>query len=316
MNITDLKKAESRFLNLGFTKAQFERECSFAIQAINKSKQLNDCTLLSKLESVVNLANVGLTLNPISRECYLIARYDRFERNMKCHVEPSYMGLIKLLVDGGCITSIVSNVVHENDTIEISLADNVNPVVHKIDPMIQDRGKIVGVYTVATLENGTKQAEWMHIMDIEEIRERSESYKYYLKMQKEGKEVSCVWVSDFSEMARKTPIKRLYKYLPKKNERVDLAINLDDLDYKVTYKQEDYILALLKTSNFDDEQRNEFEMELTVMSANRANEVIEILKDNQQILAMTGTGNPSQTQIANEVKELIDIDNAKEDMKK
>src|SRR5690606_6391409 len=86
------------------------------------------------------------------------------------------------------------------------------------------------------------------------------------------------------EMARKTVIKRIYKYLPRTDrmERVDRAISEDNRDFGASDDQLSYIESLLHTSTLEERQRGAIEMEMSVMNGQRASEVINMLKANQQ----------------------------------
>lgn len=269
---------EIKMQEAGFKPEQVKREISFAVQHINKSLQLQKCTPLSLLTAVMNVSNIDLSLNPASKECYLIPRYNGVTKQMEAALEPSYVGLVKLLTDTGSVTSMVCQLVYSNDIFKIDLADNRNPVKHEIDPT-KKRGDKLGCYALATLPDGTRQVEWMTMEEIYAIRDRSETYKAY----KEGKIKSCTWISDDGEMSRKTVIKRIYKYLPRTERMatIDNAIQLDNSDYMASDDQIDYIHSLLQTSSLDQRQRDAIEMETTVMNPQRASDVIQNLKENQ-----------------------------------
>ena len=74
---------------------------------------------------------------------------------------------------------------------------------------------IVSVYAVAHLKDGYTQFEVMTRDEVEAIRERSKSKSH------------GPWVTDFAEMARKTVVKRLCKYLPL-SPQLAAAIELDN----------------------------------------------------------------------------------------
>lgn len=263
----------------GFKPERVKQEISFAIQAINKSAQLQKCSRESLMQSVLNVSNVGLTLNPAAKEAYLIPRYNSMTRSMDACLDPSYIGYVKLLTDTGSVKSMVCQIVYDGDSFEIDLANNTNPVTHKPQLSSAKRGNVVGVYALATLADGTRQVEWMDLSEVEQIRERSETYKAF----KNNKISSCTWASDFGEMARKTVIKRIYKYLPRSEKAavLDRVIELDNEDYKITDAQIEYIENLLRTSTYDERNKTWLEMEIPTMGAKRASEVIEMLKNNQ-----------------------------------
>jgi len=211
----------------GLTDSDFAKEVSFAIQHTVKNPYLKNCDSKSVLRAIMNVAQIGLTLNPVLKYSYLVPRYNSKEKIIECVLEPSYVGLAKLLTDSGSVTSIECHVIHEGDECQIDIANPLKVIKH--EPYFltgKSKGKIKGVYSLATLPDGSRHFEGMSYEDVCEIRDRSESYKAY----KEGKTKSCIWVSDEQEMCRKTVIKRHSKYLPKSvgTEKLDKAIELDN----------------------------------------------------------------------------------------
>lgn len=273
---------EKAMREAGFSPEKVKQEISFAIQHINKSKQLQECTPESKLQAVMNISNIGLSLNPAAKEAYLIPRYNSVFRCMEASLEPGYVGLVKLLTDSGSVVSMVAQLVYQNDKFKLDIANNQNPITHEPELTKTKRGEIIGVYALATLPDKSRQAEWMDVDEVNGIKERSETYKAF----KEGKIKSCTWFTDFGEMCRKTVIKRIYKYLPRTDRmsQIDNAVQQDNLDYTASNDQIDYIESLLSTSTYDERQRTAIEMETAVMSAQRASQVIEQLKNNQQVV--------------------------------
>ena len=218
-----------RMTEVGMKEATARKEMSFAVQLCNSSPTLQKCTLESVLAAVVNVANIGLTLNPAAKMAYIIARWNKQINGFEAVYMPDYRGLLFLATQAGGIVSAICDVVHENDEIVFEPTNSRNPVTHR--PAWKDRGNIIGWYGVATLPNGDKQAERMLLDEVIEIRDRSDSFKGF----KEGKIKSCPWDSDFSEMGRKTVLKRLLKYVPKtsgpEQERLNRAIEADNFDY-------------------------------------------------------------------------------------
>lgn len=271
--------AEKRMMELGMDLVTIKKEISFAIQHMNKNPKLMECSPESKLASVVNIANIGLTLNPASKEAYLLPRWSNVTRSNECCLEPSYVGLVKLLTDAGSVKSVVCNLVYENDIFEMDMADNKKPITHKPCLVKSKRGDILGAYAIATLPDDNRQVEWMDQEELFQIRERSETYKAYLN----GKVKSCTWVTDEGEMMRKTVIKRIYKYLPRTDRMsyIDNAIQVDNDDYVASESQINYIESLLENSTYDEDQRKYISMQLNGLSSLRAGQIIEDLRLNQ-----------------------------------
>lgn len=265
----------------GFNPERVKKEISFAIQIINKSPGLQKCSQQSLQAAVLNISNIGLSLNPVAREGYLIPRWDSLNKCSVAVFDPSYIGLVKLLTDSGSVKSMLCQLVYSGDNFEVDLANNGNPVIHKPELTRSKRGDVTGVYALATLIDGTRQVEYMSIEEVNEIRERSETYKAF----KAGKIQSCTWITDAGEMTRKTVIKRIYKYLPRTDRmtQIDEAISAYNSDFAISDAQAYYIESLVATSTLDDRQRGAIEMEVPVMSSSRATEVIEMLKANQQL---------------------------------
>lgn len=266
--------------DLGMNPSVIKKEVSFALQAINKSSKLKECTPESKIAAVINIANIGLTLNPVAKEACLVPRWNNALKVNECSLEPMYPGLVKLLTDAGSVKSISAQIVYENDRISINKGDNQSPVTHIPELNSAKKGQIIGVYAIATLIDGSRQVEWMDKLATDEIKERSETFSAY----KSGKIKTCTWVTDEPEMMRKTVIKRIYKYLPRteRMQAIDNAVSIDNTDYAASNDQLAYIESLLHTSTLEQRQVDNIEMEIPVMNGKRASEVIKMLQMNQQ----------------------------------
>jgi phage RecT family recombinase len=273
------------------------RETSFALQAVNSNSYLAQATPSSVAKCVMNVAFTGLSLNPVLKYAYITPR--RVNNAVEAVLMPSYIGLCKLIIDAGAVRNIYAYLVHDGDEFEPVFGTELG-LIHK--PKF---GKnVTHVYAVAVLMDGSKQFEVMTVEDVNEIRERSDCYKSY----KDGKARSCIWVSDYGEMAKKTVIKRLTKYLPKtdKWEVVAKAIEVDNQDYPATDGQYTYIERLLDNSNYDQPRRDDVMRKIVNgMTLSDAETIINHLQQHQ-LDAIASGQNYSQTdikrKIANEVK--------------
>ena len=276
-------KVKQRFIELTDSKT-FETELSFALQHINKSPQLKKATAQSNIQAVLNIAQTGLTLNPVMKMAYLVPRF--MNEQIETHLKPSYIGLCKLVTDTGSAKRIYSHVVREGDEFKVSLGLNMDLIHSPSLDNSREQKEITHVYCVAVLSDDTPMIEVMTSEQVNEIRERSEAYKAF----KAGRMKSCVWQSDYSEMARKTVIRRAIKQIPKTNmwQKVGEVVKLDETDYKATEGQISYIETLLITSNITREQEEGIFFELDTMSPDRAKEVIDFLKNNQRDAILSG----------------------------
>ncbi len=242
----DLAQVEQRMLPL-LDKKTLEREISFAIQMHNNSNQLQKCSRDSFMKAVYNLAITGLSLNPVMKLAYLIPRY--VNGGMQAVLEPSYQGLINLVTDSGAVKTLSARIVYDGDDFDVDYGTE-SKINHK--PKFKSREPLA-VYSVAVLHNGQTQFEVMTIDEVNEIRDRSESYKAF----SDGKIKSCIWSDFYGEMAKKTVIKRLFKYLPKNKEleRAATAISISDEDYNASPSQLDYLVTLIERAAYDDDTK-------------------------------------------------------------
>lgn len=295
-NITPINKdfykpIESVFINQGgLNKSDFEREASFAIQHLSKNPYLQKADQKSILKSVLNIAQTGLTLNPISKYAYLVPRYNGATKTLECVLDPSYTGLVKLLTDSGAVKSINCQIVYDGDDIEADFASDKKIVKHV--PYLltgKEQGNVKLVYSVATLHDGSYHAEIMSINEVNDIRDKSEAYKAY----KAEKTKTCIWVDHYTEMVRKTCIKRHFKHLPKSGnlENLEKAIDLSHvasgIAEPVSYTSIGLIESMLQTANLSEEEKDKIESEISLIEyEHQARKVISYLNKNEQILGV------------------------------
>lgn len=123
-------------------------------------------------------------------------------------------GLRKKVCNSGEIATWDAHVVHENDLFEFELGDNPS-IRHQ--PALDNPGKPIGAYSIATLKSGEKSREVMSIAAIEKVRSRSRAKD------------NGPWVTDYEEMCRKTVARRQSKVLPMSTDLDDLLRRDDDL---------------------------------------------------------------------------------------
>jgi recombination protein RecT len=276
-------------------EATFQKESSFAIQHLMKNSYLAGADKNSILMAVLNIAQIGLTLNPALKLAYLVPR--RVGGNLECVLEPSYQGLVKLATDTGSVRNIYAHLIHEKDTFSQTLGTSPE-IIHS--PKLGNRGNVIGVYAVAILQDGSKQIEVMDVSEIDEIKETSESWKSF----KAGKSKSCIWNDYFDEMARKTIIKRICKYLPKTEmwDKLGKAIEMDNEDYAISYAQANLLDSLIQYATIPEERKEMIEKTMNLMSRDEATKLIEELKE-KQVDAINGGVGYNQTQIKEKLKE-------------
>lgn len=159
------------------------------LTALTKTPKLMECTQESVMRCMMDCSALGI--EPDGRRVHLIP-YGK-----ECTLIIDYKGLVELVRRSGNVTSIRAEHVCEND--EFSWENGV--LNHRID-WRKPRGEIQAVYAEAKLASGETQTAVMTREEVEGIRKRSKAGS------------SGPWVTDWGEMAKKTPLRRLVKLLP------------------------------------------------------------------------------------------------------
>ena len=128
---------------------------------------------------------------------------------------PMVAGLRKKVRNSGDLATWDVYAVHELDQFEYQLGDE--PFIrHK--PALDNPGKLIAVYSIATLKSGEKSRDVMSISEVERIRLRS-------RAKDDGP-----WKTDFEEMAKKTVARRHSKVLPMSTDLDDLIRRDDEIE--------------------------------------------------------------------------------------
>jgi len=196
----------------------FETECLFAKQQIMK----NDLTLKtaennqdSLRNAILNVAAIGISLNPASAHAYLVPR-----GGMVC-LDLSFKGLVKLATDAGAIEWAKAELAYEGDVVTWkSMTEIPGHEFKAFDPNRFDAANplknLIGGYCVAKLTSGGYLVDRMTAGEILEVRNSSKA---------RGGPWAGKWAG---EMAKKTLIKRAYKSWPQSGglARIEEAINI------------------------------------------------------------------------------------------
>jgi len=220
-SIVAIQKAKDKFTEISLatkTNMVYQSEAMFAMQAIQKNSYTE--TIANKSpdsvrNAVINVASIGLSLNPATALAYLVPR-----DNVIC-LDISYQGLIRIATDTGSIRWAKAELVHKNDDFLYRGVSSIPE--HTFNPF-GDRGDFVGVYCTAKTSDGDYLTEVISASDINEIRNKSQAYISFAN----GKARQCPWNDFFGEMAKKTCIKRASKTWPKsqRGDRLQTAIDI------------------------------------------------------------------------------------------
>jgi recombination protein RecT len=201
-----------------------DRFIAVALQAITRSPRLLQCTPASIIKALRDAAELGLEPSGLMGSAYLVPYRNRKSNTYEAQLIAGYRGLIDLARRSGEVKTIEAHVVRERDEFVFEFGTtaylrhvpylNVGDLDENDQPI--DAGNFVAAYAFARLTSGEVQFEVMDVPQIEQIRRRS-------KAADDGP-----WVTDWAEMARKTPTRRLLKYLPLSAVALTRALELED----------------------------------------------------------------------------------------
>ena len=207
MNIVEFVNNQEQFFTpvVADESINWGKESQVAIQAFQKNDYLAKIATsnpISAQNAIINVAAIGITLNPASKLAYLVPR------DGGVCLDISYMGLLHIAQQAGSILWGQCKLVHANDTYESNGLDKAP--THKYQAF-GERGPIIGGYCTVKTPDSDYLTEEMSLADIKKVAATSKAKK-------------GPWQTFWEEMARKTIVKRASKYWPKV-DRLDRAIH-------------------------------------------------------------------------------------------
>jgi len=186
-----------------------DRLIKVALLATSKTPALLACSQASILQSVMQAAELGLEVNSPLGHAYLVPF------KSECQLIIGYRGYIELAKRSGQIDTVEARCVYANDFFEVVYGTEQR-LIHR--PALKDPGPLVCVYALARIKGSDMpQIDVLTPRDIEYAKSISRTSG------------SGPWRDRYDEMARKTAVRRLAKYLPLSPELAD-AMDLDDRD--------------------------------------------------------------------------------------
>lgn len=172
-----------------------ERYTRIAAQAIQQNEDLVKCDPGSLLTAVLKCAADGLV--PDGREAAFVPFTVRGQKTVQ--YLPMIGGMRKKAAEHG--VQISAYCVYQNDQFQFRLG--THPLIEHIPAKLgNEKGDLIGAYSVATDRDGLKYVEVMDKAEIDAIRQRSRAKD------------AGPWVTDYAEMARKTVARRNFKQVP------------------------------------------------------------------------------------------------------
>jgi recombination protein RecT len=201
-----------------------DRLARIALTEVRKTPALGKCDQASFLGAIMQCAQLGIEPGSALGHAYLLPFDNRKKGITEVQFILGYRGMIDLARRSGQILSIEARAVYTADKFHVSLGLNPD-LTHEPDWEAEDRGPMRFVYAVAKLRDGGTQFDVMSRADIEKVRQKSRAGQ------------SGPWVDHYEEMAKKTVIRRLFKYLPmsiemagavEQDERIDINLPQDN----------------------------------------------------------------------------------------
>ncbi|AFC28368.1 DNA-binding phage-related protein [Paenibacillus mucilaginosus 3016] len=197
-----------------------ERLLRIATTSIRTNPKLKVCTPESLLGAVMQCAQLGLEPS-ILGHAYLVPyrnkKKDAAGKDLgwvdEAQFQIGYKGYIELARRTGHVSSIVAQAVHEKDLFEYEYG--IDEKLRHV-PADGDRGPVTKYYAYAKFKDGGYSFMVMSKRDIELHRDKFSKAKTY-----------GPWVDHFDEMAKKTVLKALMKYMPISVE-FQKAVSMDE----------------------------------------------------------------------------------------
>lgn len=198
-----------------------ERFCRVAINALQDPRVAEVAETADGRASIftecLTAATDGLLLD--KREAFLNV-YKVNGKPMAKYM-PMYQGLLKLARNSGIVSDVKCQLVQRGDVFAVDMTppSGICPITHRFPDDIANRGDIIAVYAVAEFKDGKwSNAEVMTVGQVEKIRAGSPAKD------------KDAWTKHWGEMARKTVIRRLCKYLPKSTDGMERLHNAASRD--------------------------------------------------------------------------------------
>lgn len=202
------------------------RVCALAIQ---KTPKLAECDMMTLLGAMITLGTLGLEPNTPLGQAYLIPFEKRTKDNngrwvttgVDVQVVIGYKGYIDLARRSGELVNIHADVVYEGDEFTFEYGTGMH--MRHVPVGARAKRKPLWAYFYAKLADGGEAFEVLPYEEILAIRDASQGYQSAMRNRERYPESfsKTPWVAFEHEMAAKTMIRRIAKWLPMSIEAAD-----------------------------------------------------------------------------------------------
>lgn len=194
--------------------------------AASRTPRIAECTQDSIMRCMMEAAVIGVRPGGFMGRGWLVPRWNSKVNNgrgqkpgaYELSFDPGWRGLADVARRSKVVARIEAHVVYQRDTFRVTKGTNPT-VIHDPYDGDDDPGEVRAAYAVAFFADNTTQAEVVRRRDLDKIMAASSS-----KDPKTGKPVGP-WVDWYEEMARKSAVRRLCKYLPT-DEELEYALEV------------------------------------------------------------------------------------------
>lgn len=166
----------------------------------NGSAYFQQAEPVSLLAACMQAAQLGLSVDPVLGEAWLIPRRNSARNCVWINFQLGYMGLIKLARRNANFLSVHAELVHEGDFFQYDLGSDPR-IAHRKQMAVKQRPMVIASYAVVRYKMGAAQIHVSPLWEIEEARDRSDSYQ-------NGR---GPWIDHFHSMARVVPLRAIMK---------------------------------------------------------------------------------------------------------
>jgi recombination protein RecT len=169
-----------------------ERFSRVILTEFRKNPELIKCTPQSLMGAVLTASQLGLEIGPVLGHCYLVPYKGQIEFQI------GYRGMLELSRRTGEIDTLYAECVYENDAFNVQMG--LDATIEHTPFFDGDRGKFKCVYAIAKFKNGGYNFKIMTKHEIDKIKAKAATQK--------------IWNEWYDQMALKTVVKQLFKFLP------------------------------------------------------------------------------------------------------
>ncbi|WP_070988442.1 recombination protein RecT [Halofilum ochraceum] len=214
-NQAEIKRALPRHMDA-------DRMARIAMTEMRRTPDLLNADPKTLFGAVIQASQLGLEPGGALGHCYLLPFVEnRGKRNEQTTVQLiiGYRGMIDLARRSGQIVSLRARAVYEQDEFhyEFGLREDLTHKPYEGE----NAGELTHVYAVAELKDGGVQFEVLPIAKIEAIRKSRKGAKA------KAADERGPWSTHYAEMAKKSAIRALFKYLPVSVE-LQRAVAIDE----------------------------------------------------------------------------------------